>query len=135
MRLVVLVAYSGVIAALWFGLPRLLWPDRYIPKPAFRPVPTRPQAPAPRPGRPGVPPPRGAEPPPRPEPPRPGARPAPRPPQAPPDRVGPQSPAGPPRGRDVGQPPSDRPRENWGQRDASDATVFIPPSKKPGGSS
>ena len=129
MRLIVLVAYSAVIAALWFGLPRLLWPERYIPKPAFRPAPARPQRPA-SPARPGVPPGRPA--PPRVEPPR-GA---PRPPAhaVPPAAERPRP--APPGARPRETPPGlDRPRDNWGARDPGDATVFIPPSKKPGGPS
>jgi Ca-activated chloride channel family protein len=29
-RLVVLLAFSALLAILWFGLPRLLWPERYL---------------------------------------------------------------------------------------------------------
>ena len=133
MRLVVLASYSAVLAALWFGLPRLLWPDRYIPKPAARPAPARPQRPGAAP-RPGMPPPApGRAQPARPEPPRAGPRPPSRSPQPQPPAERPRPAA--PRGREVPHTPTERPRENWGPRDPGDATVFIPPSKKPGGPS
>jgi von Willebrand factor type A domain len=114
-RLVVLVVYSGLIAALWFGLPRLLWPDRYIPKPALRAAaatPPRPRA--------------------SPDPPPAGATAAERSPQ----RGGERGREAPPSGRtreSPAPPPPARPKESWGHRDPGDATVFIPPSKKPGG--
>lgn len=131
MRMVVLASYGALLAVLWFGVPRLVWPERYIPKPAVhaavgrpaRPQPGRPAPPAPRAGagggqRPEVtivsnrPPAAG-----RAVPARPGGgaeAPPPRPPQA-------SRPAAPP-----------RPREGMPPRDSADATVFIPPPKKPG---
>jgi Ca-activated chloride channel family protein len=132
-RMAVLLGYSAVLAGLWFGVPRLIWPDRYIPKPALRPQAGRPQ---PRPGgRPGAPPSRSQS----------GSRADVT--VAHPRQSGPGRPAhGPahgtersreaaPRGRESSpSPAAPRPREPWAGREAGDATVFIPPSKKPGGS-
>jgi len=139
-RLLVLIFYSAALAALWFGLPRLIWPERYIPKPAFRtPAARAPQRPGPMPARPGAPPSRAPQPQrpevtiasPRPPAGRPAGAPPPRPAA---DRPPPGPP--PPRMREPANAPSaapPRPREPWagGQREANDATVFIPPSKKP----
>jgi hypothetical protein len=132
-RMLVLFAYSAVLAGLWFGLPRLIWPDRYIPKPALRPQTARaPQRPSP--GRPPAPPARspggGRQPDVTiPSPRAPGAG---RPAQGAGDRGRDVPP--PARGREPSPPAPPRPREPWAGREAGDATVFIPPSKKPGGS-
>ncbi len=137
-RLLVLLIYSAALAGLWFGLPRLIWPERYIPKPAFR-APSAARPPQRPPARPGPSParPQPARPEvtiasPRPQAARPAAagvgagRPGERP-----------SPGGPPPPRPPSVPSAaPRGREPWNApREANDATVFIPPSKKPGGPS
>lgn len=133
-RMIVLLAYSALIALMWFGLPRLIWPERYIPKPAV--APARPRAAAGPGGRPGAP----ARPPGRPGAVRPGApqrpevtipaaRPQPARPGAPAAAAGRQAP--PPRPRPA-QPPAPRSQES-ATSDTEDATrIFIPPAKKPG---
>ena len=35
-RMIVLLTYAAVLAGMWFGLPRVIWPERYIPKPALQ---------------------------------------------------------------------------------------------------
>lgn len=116
-RVLILVGFSGLLAALWFGVPRFVWPDRYVPKPVMPPMPATPSSM--RPERPRMPSP--------PQAPSPGGYPRPsvsndqtvfisppgqsRPPAAPP-----RSPA---------RAPDARPR------DSQDETVFIPPPKNP----
>jgi hypothetical protein len=34
-RLLILAMFSALLAALWFGAPRFVWPESYIPKPTF----------------------------------------------------------------------------------------------------
>ncbi len=123
-RMFVLVMYSAVIALLWFGLPRVFWPERYIPKPAF-------QAPASgtatRGGGRGVTQPRATTYA-RPEVTISGSRGAARPHAPPPGRD-----AAPARTRQEPPPPAPRSREPLPPREASDATVYIPPPRKPGG--
>lgn len=36
MRLIVLATFGATLAVLWFGLPRLVWPERYVPRPSFQ---------------------------------------------------------------------------------------------------
>jgi hypothetical protein len=36
MRLIVLATFGAMLAVLWFGLPRLVWPERYVPRPSFQ---------------------------------------------------------------------------------------------------
>jgi Ca-activated chloride channel family protein len=131
MRMIVLFAYGGLLAVLWFALPRVIWPDRYIPKPAMRSAAARPPQRAP--ARPAAQPAPGRGPTGRSDATAPGARSPARP--APPAERGREAP--PPRPRE--QPPAPpRSRDAWNSRDArdsGDATVFIPPSKKPGGQS
>jgi Mg-chelatase subunit ChlD len=131
-RVIVLLTYSVVLAALWFGLPRLIWPERYIPKPAFA-APKPRVAAAPRgPGRPGAP---AARPGPggRPEVTIPAARPA-----APPPRPGAPAAAGAREGSPVRQRPAPaaqapRSREPAPPLETDETTrIFIPPAKKPG---
>jgi len=128
MRVAVLSGYSALLALLWFGMPRLIWPDRYIPKPALQPVKpgARPGGRAPAAGASA---PRGA----RPEVTIPPGKPAGRPGSAPPPPGRMRETPGPPaRGRDAGAAPPPRPVEGLGARQPTDATVFIPPTKKPG---
>ncbi len=48
-RLLVLAMYAALLALLWFGLPRMIWPERYVPQPVLASAPGRPQgAPQPR---------------------------------------------------------------------------------------
>jgi hypothetical protein len=143
-RMIVLLSYTALIAMLWFGLPRLIWPERYVPKPAVaaRPKPGAAAAAGARPGgRPGAPPSRPAPGRPAAAPPRgpagrpevtipqsrPPARPAPG--AAPPGRD-----AMPPRPRPAqSAPPPARPREQPPSTDVDETTrIFIPPAKKPG---
>jgi hypothetical protein len=35
-RLIVLATFGATLAVLWFGLPRLVWPERYVPRPSFQ---------------------------------------------------------------------------------------------------
>ena len=130
MRMIVLFVYGGLLAALWFGVPRMIWPDRYIPKPAMRASgAARPQQRASaRPGPSAASPGRGPV---RSDMTAPAGRPPVRP--APAAERGRDAP--PPRPREQAPPPP-RPRgDAWNSRDSGDATVFIPPSKKPGGQS
>lgn len=125
-RMLVLLTYAAVLAGLWFGLPRVIWPERYIPKPAFQAAPPRAgQGPG---GRPGS---QGSRQPGRPEVTLPPNRPPMRAnPTAPGRRAEPQPPPG--RVREAPRSPQPaQPPEPLGPRDAGDATVFIPP-KKPG---
>ncbi len=127
-RMIVLVTYAAVLAGLWFGLPRVIWPERYIPKPALQAAaPRAGQRPSGKPGAQGAP---GSRPPGRPE--------VTLPPNRPPMRANPtpdrrREPAPPPgRLRESPRSPQpSQPPEPLGPRDAGDATVFIPP-KKPG---
>ena len=123
-RLLVVVTYGGVLLVLWFGLPRLIWPERYAPKP---PVPAGSARPSPKlPPRPS-----GA-----------GARtpsqrpevtiPHGQPPRTATPAAGAARRTSPPPPKPNEPPP--RPAEALGPREATDATVFIPP-KKPGGRS
>jgi Ca-activated chloride channel family protein len=125
-RMIVLFTYAGLLALLWFGLPRLLWPERYIPKPAVHAAAARPAA-RPQAGRPA---PAGrAGPVQRPEVTIASGRPAGR--SGGPSPRGSGSPAEPPPPARP-RPAAPRPREPMGAREATDATVFIPPAKKPG---
>jgi hypothetical protein len=122
-RLVVLGMFSALLLALWFGAPRLMWPDSYIPRPTFQ-MPNVPDVPGvsppsmPRPAdlrRPQAPPyapPRTSTS---------GARPSPSSDQSIviPPRSGPR-PAGPSRGN-----------EPSGSRAADDETIFRPIDKDP----
>ena len=122
-RMIVLLTYAAVLAGLWFGLPRLIWPERYIPKPALQPPPARGGARAG--GRPAPP---GARPQARPE--------VTLPPNRPPMRANPvpdRRRDAPPPGRireDARSPQPSQPPEPLGPREAGDATVFIPPKKR-----
>ena len=135
MRLIVLATFALTLAVLWFGVPRLIWPERYVPRPSFQ-VPT---APARGPARP------------------PAGRPATQkgvtitgravshqrggsPPTVTPSRIRdsggaePAPPAGPP-ARPRGAPPAapPRPAREPFVRGAGDATVFVPPNQNPRG--
>lgn len=116
-RVLILVGFGGLLAALWFGVPRLVWPDRYVPKPVMPPMPAT--GSSMRPERPRMPSP--------PQAPSPGGytRPSVSNDQtvfiSPPGQSRP--PAAPP--RSPARPPDARPR------DAQDETVFIPPPKNP----
>jgi von Willebrand factor type A domain len=150
-RFFVLGAYAALLAVLWFGIPRLIWPERYVPRPSYKAT----AAPARAPARPTAPARGGAQKsvtissraPARPTqsvaaPAAPsriregGAQPGRDRPS--PDRHGGDRAAGPGGSRVPGQPPSAPsrtrepgarpPRESF-QRGAGDATVFIPPKK------
>jgi len=133
-RLMVLGFFICVLAAMWFGAPRLVWPDRYVPKPTYvRPTSGVSEIDALRPssfsGQP-----RGATPAPRP-PPR-GGPPTPRPqnvsrPQAPPRQpmpgdqtvvIPPRGGARPPAGPSPRPPRPDPPSD----RTSSDETIYTP---------
>lgn len=126
-RMIVLLTYAAVLAGMWFGLPRVIWPERYIPKPALQAAAARPgQRPAA--GRvashavPGQ----------RQQAPRPEVTlPANRAPMRPNPGGDRRSPPQPPPGR-VREAPraAQPPPEPLGPREAGDATVFIPPKKK-----
>jgi len=124
MRMLVLVTYGALLALLWFGLPRLFWPERYIPKPAVRAAGSGSSRPSP--SR-GAPPPRTTYS--RPEvtisSTQPGYRGRPA--------AQPRREAAPGRIRPDGPPAAPRQREPLPPREATDATVFIPPPRKPGG--
>jgi len=128
-RLAILVGFGALIATMWFGTARLMWPDRYVPRPTFQmPQPQAPQVPSavssyvpqPRmptlPSEPPSPPRRSSSAPPASDEtifaPPPPAR-SPRPPAAPPARSGPRP-----------EPPA---------RTATDETVYMPPPKNPRG--
>jgi len=55
-RLVILLVFSALLAVLWFGVPRLLWPERYLGRSAAAP---RASPARPKPGPPPVPRPHG----------------------------------------------------------------------------
>jgi len=124
-RIIILATFGAILAALWFGAPRLVWPESYIPKPTFqRPnvqlPPNVSVPPMPRPRAPNMP---SMSPPPRPAPPDYGRPSAPREPTI----VVPSSPS-----RPAVKPPPPRvaPAEPPG-RGASDETLFQPPDKLP----
>ena len=61
-RPLVLLMYGAILALLWFGIPRIVWPERYLARPAA-PPPSSARPPAPAwapPQRPGPPPPGGS---------------------------------------------------------------------------
>jgi Ca-activated chloride channel family protein len=126
-RMIVFVTYAAVLAGMWFGLPRVIWPERYIPKPALQAAAARP-GPRPSAGRvashavPGQ-----RQPAPRPEVTLPANRPPMRPAQGG-DRRG--SPPPPPSRVREAPRAAEPPPEPLGPREAGDATVFIPPKKK-----
>jgi hypothetical protein len=139
MRLLVLATFSLTLAVLWFGLPRLVWPERYVPRPSFQVAAAPPARAAARPagGRHGtqkgvtitgraVTPQRGAGG---------GSGPA----TVTPSRIrdageAPQAPSAPP-ARPRGAPPAapQRPAREPFVRNAGDATVFVPPNQNRGG--
>jgi hypothetical protein len=128
-RLIVFVTFAMTLALMWFGIPRLIWPERYVPRPSFQVAPGArgARASAGRPGssksvtisgravmqqRPGAGPPTAS----------PRLRDA-----------GPSQPAPPgaPAPRPRGSPPAppQRPAREPFVRDAGDATVFVPPDQ------
>jgi Mg-chelatase subunit ChlD len=44
-RLVILATLALVLAAFWFGAPRLVWPDAYVTRPTLPPMPSTPNVP------------------------------------------------------------------------------------------
>ncbi|MEQ1907750.1 MAG: vWA domain-containing protein [Vicinamibacterales bacterium] len=145
-RIVILLSFAAGLAALWFGAPRLVWPDSYVPRPTLSalgvppieqprvPGVEMPSAPSYSPSTPSYSPrPRPSAP--APAPPRAGGPATPAPQRA-------ASPAAPDRTIVVPSKPSPRPQSPPPQRprpappasrqdgDAGDATVFIPPPRK-----
>jgi hypothetical protein len=123
-RLLILLIFAAILAGLWFGAPRLVWPESYIPRPTFqRPnVPLPPNVPSPsfqRPQMPSMSPPRAPAPPAFSRPSAPNEQTIVVPP-----RPQPRSAPSPPRG--APRAPEPRPR------DAQDETVYRPPDKDPG---
>jgi len=58
-RPLVLLMYGAILALLWFGIPRIVWPERYLARPVAPPPPQQARPPAPQwapPPRPGAPP-------------------------------------------------------------------------------
>jgi Mg-chelatase subunit ChlD len=45
-RFLVLGSYAALLAVLWFGIPRLVWPERYVPRPSYQATAARARAPA-----------------------------------------------------------------------------------------
>ena len=127
-RLLVLAMFSTLLAGLWFGAPRFVWPESYIPKPTFnRPASGVPQVDALR--APTFPPSRGGSPA------APPARGGPSPQSRPARPTDPQTIVIPPRSapRPAAPSPSSTPQEPdpQGLRGAEDETVFRPLGNDP----
>jgi Mg-chelatase subunit ChlD len=126
--LIVFLTYAVVIAALWFGAPRFMWPESYVRRPVI-PQPTTPVIAG---GAVSVSPPPQPQPrwPERSQPRTPAAPPSPRPPSEPgvdqtvtfPSRGG---------SRPAPSPPAARPPRRGGDDQGGDETIYMPPGKNP----
>jgi hypothetical protein len=125
-RLIVLMSFAAALAALWFGAPRFMWPESYIPRPVL-PSAAPPDVPgvsfqsAPQPQLPplGAGSFRGTAP---------QGRPRPAPP--PPSEGGGETIVIPPRGVRAGGGPRVNPAPSEGRRGADEETLYRPPDDK-----